>query len=299
MGILRKLKYYTKTALAVTVLSGCAVYGVLCSIFLSLIGKRHLAQWSTARVFYHSFSTLLGIRIKLIHGERLKMLPAIIVGNHQSTLDIFVLGRIFPKGCTVTSKKSLKWIPFLGWFMTLSGTFFLDRSNKEKSVKTLNKALQNLKDKKRALYIFPEGTRSYAQNPMLLPFKKGAFHLAQQAGIPIIPIVVSNTSSLINAKTETFESGEITIEVLEPFPTEGLKPEDVGQFTENIRDQMVAVCERLGYSKTAAELYADETIGNDTTENLDDYETVPNETAEETDLDGKTSAERTSLLSKD
>lgn len=295
MGFFRSLKYYAKTTLAITVLSGCAIYGVLCSIVLSLIGKRHLAQWSTARVFYYTFSTLLGIRIRLINGENLEKLPAIIVGNHQSTLDILILGRIFPKGCTVTSKKSLKWIPFLGWFMTLSGTFFLDRSNREKSVKTLNKALQELKEKKRALYIFPEGTRSYAQTPMLLPFKKGAFHLAQQGGIPIIPIAVSNTSSLINHKTRTFETGEIVIKVLDPLPTEDLKPEDVGAFSEKVRDAMLKEVDILGYS------IPDSQRDVELTQEDDEYQTIPNtDDNNETDeaVTPKVDEERTTLLNK-
>jgi lysophosphatidate acyltransferase len=293
MGFLRAAKYYAKTTLAITVLSGCAIYGVLCSVALALVGKRHLAQWSTARVFYWSFSTILGIRIKLINGENLDKLPAIIVGNHQSALDILILGRIFPKGCTVTSKKSLKWVPILGWFMALSGTFFLDRSNRERSVKTLNKALQELKDKKRGLYIFPEGTRSYAQTPMLLPFKKGAFHLAQQGGIPVIPIIVSNTSSLINHKTKTFETGEIIIKVLDPMPTDDMKPEEVSAFSEKVREAMLAEVETLGFSIPDTPQVPTSSDSNET----DDYETVPNDT-DATDVTPKVSEERTSLLSK-
>lgn len=285
MGFFKTVKYYSKTILAVSVLGGCALYGVLASIALSLVGKRHLAQWTTARVFYHTFSTLLGIRIKLINGERLEGLPAIIVGNHQSTLDILILGRIFPKGCTVTSKKQLKWIPFLGWFMALSGTFFLDRSNRENSVRVLNKALAELKEKKRGLYIFPEGTRSYSETPTLLPFKKGAFHLAQKAQIPVIPIVVSNTSSLVNSKTKTFESGEITIKVLEPFSTEGLEPSDVSELTEKIREAMLKEVEVIGMSKPDS-LKEEE------------YETVPNEEEEPEEIGKASSAENTSLLSR-
>lgn len=102
---LRALKFYSKAALALSVFGLCANYGVLCSIAFTLVGKRHLAQWSTARAFYYSFSTIMGIRIKLVNGETLKDLPAINVGNHQSAVDILILGRIFPPGCTVTSKK--------------------------------------------------------------------------------------------------------------------------------------------------------------------------------------------------
>jgi len=286
MGFLKSLKFYTKTLLAASVLGGCALYGVLASIALTLVGKRHLAQWTTARVFYYSFSSLLGIRIKLINGERLNNLPAILISNHQSALDILILGRVFPKGCVVTSKKSLKYIPFLGWFMSLSGTFFLDRSNREKSVKVLNKALDNLREKKRALFIFPEGTRSYCKTPELLPFKKGAFHLAQQAQIPVIPLVVSVTSPLIDSTTKTFECGEITIKVLEPLETKDLKKEDVGAFSAKVRDLMLEQLQTVGMSTVDGK-------------GLQDYETFPNDTSDELATDDQeVTIERTSLLSK-
>lgn len=287
MGFFKSVKFYSKTFLAASILGGCALYGVLASIALTIVGKRHLAQWTTARVFYYTFSSILGIKIKLLNEERLSNLPAIIVSNHQSALDILILGRIFPKGCVVTSKKSLKYVPFLGWFMSLSGTFFLDRSNREKSVKVLNKALANLREKKRGLFIFPEGTRSYCTTPELLPFKKGAFHLAQQAGIPIIPVVVSVTSSLLDATTKTFETGEITIKVLDAVSTEGLKKEDVGEFSSKIREEMLEELKVIGLSKVNGE-------------HTDDYETFPNETDElgTTTDDHEVTVERTSLLSK-
>lgn len=283
MGFLKAVKFYSKTFLAATVLGGCALYGVLASIALTLVGKRHLAQWTTARVFYYTFSSLLGIKIKLINGERLNELPAILISNHQSVLDILILGRVFPKGCVVTSKKSLKYTPFLGWFMSLSGTFFLDRSNREKSVRTLNKALDNLREKKRGLYIFPEGTRSYCKTPELLPFKKGAFHLAQQAGIPVIPLVVSVTSPLLDSSTKTFESGEIVIKVLEPLPTKDLKKEDIGAFSSKVRELMLEELKTVGLS----------TVGGTSEE----YESFPNDIEESSEEQGA-NVESTSLLSK-
>lgn len=287
MGFFKSVKFYFKTLLAASVLGGCALYGVLASIALTIVGKRHLAQWTTARVFYYTFSSILGIRIKLINEERLNNLPAILVSNHQSALDILILGRIFPKGCVVTSKKSLKYVPFLGWFMSLSGTFFLDRSNREKSVKVLNKALVDLREQKRGLFIFPEGTRSYCKTPELLPFKKGAFHLAQQAGIPIIPVVVSVTSSVLDASTKTFERGEITIKVLEAVPTDNLKKDDVGEFSAKIREDMLEELKVIGLSKVNGQ-------------DPEDYETFPNETDElgTTTDDHEVTVERTSLLSK-
>lgn len=241
--------YYLRTVLSVTLLLVCALYGTVSSIVFKLIGKQHLSQWSTARCYYYVMKYGMGIDVKVIGEENLAHKPFVAISNHQSTLDILVLGRMFPKGCTVTAKKSLKYIPLLGWFMTLSGTFFLDRSSREKSVKTLNKGLQQIKEKKRALWIFPEGTRLYATDLDILPFKKGAFHLAQQGNIPIVPVVVSNTSTIMNPKNKVFNRGVITVKVLDPVSTDGLTKEDVGKFSEKIRESMLKELKEIGYSK--------------------------------------------------
>lgn len=280
MGFLQTAKFYFKTFLASTIFFGCAIYGVFVSIIFTLIGKQHLAQWAVARAFYFTFSKLLSIEIKVKNEKRLlSNLPGILVGNHQSTLDILILGRIFPQGCTVTAKRSLLYIPFLGWFMILSGTFFLDRSSKEKSIKTLNKALADLKTNKRSLWMFPEGTRSYSSEISLGPFKKGAFHLAVGAQLPVLPVVVSNTSNLVNFKAKVFKSGTITIDCLEPIDTTGLEKKDVTDLTEKVRDAMLASVESLGYSDdysvppndntTKIDASSSDSTGNETSSLLD------------------------------
>lgn len=248
MCVLRSLIYYTRSFLAVAIICGGSIFGVIASVVLTLIGKQYLAQWATARCFYYSMALFFGIDVKVENEHYLQNLPCIIISNHQSALDIFMLGRLFPRGCSVTAKKSLKYVPFLGWFMALSGTLFLERTNRAKSVETLNRGLKKIKEKKRAIWVFPEGTRSYTTDLDMLPFKKGAFHLAQQGGLPIVPIVVSNTSTLMNPKLTIYNRGYIVARVLKPISTENLKAEDVGKFSEHVRETMLAELQSLGYS---------------------------------------------------
>lgn len=292
-SLFQRVRFYSKFIFANTILGGCAVYGFVCSVVLSLIGKSHLTQYSTARVYYYTFSNLLGIRIRLINGEALEKLPAVIIGNHQSIMDILILGRIFPRGCSVTSKKSLSYVPFLGWFMTLSGAFFIDRKNGEAAKKVLNDGLENLKKNKRAIFLFAEGKRSYATEPTLLPLKKGAFHMATQAQIPIIPLVASNYSNIYDFNSCTFESGEIVVRVLDPVPTEGLTKDDVNSLTEKVQKDMLKNVLELGYAKK------DEKVTVVVKEQLSTVEDEGQETEEtvvpnNADDDG----ENTSLLSK-
>lgn len=243
-----QLLFYLRSAVSVVVLSGCAIYGVVASAVLTLCGKQRLAQWTTARCFYHAVRIIFGIDVEVQNEHYLKNLPFIVVSNHQSTFDIFMLGRMFPQGCTVTAKKSLKYVPFLGWFMALSGTLFLDRSNRERSVTVLSQGLAKVKRERRALWIFPEGTRSYTDKLEILPFKKGAFHLAVQGGIPIVPVVVSNTSTIMNPRWGVFNRGKITVRVLEPISTEGMQPEDVGPLCNRVHDLMQEELLKVGYS---------------------------------------------------
>lgn len=247
-SVFKRAKFMLKGFLALNVLLVSATYGVISSLALTIVGKRSISQWSTARFYYHTFSFLLRMKINVDKPHLLEKLPAILISNHQSELDIYMLGRIFPQKCVVTSKKQLKYIPFLGWFMSASGTFFLDRSNRQSAIDTLNTALTDLKTRKGGLFIFPEGTRSYSSTPTLAPFKKGAFHLAVQAQIPIIPLVVSNTSNLYSMKLFNFNSGEINIKVLDPIPTEGLTADDVPALTKKVYDSMNKAVKELGMS---------------------------------------------------
>ncbi|AGO10917.1 AaceriAFR592Wp [[Ashbya] aceris (nom. inval.)] len=252
MGVFGKVIFYAKSTVAVLLVSTCAVYGMVASLVLSVVGKRHLAQWTTARAFYF-LGGCLGISIKLINSERLGQLPAVIVSNHQSELDVLLLGRAFPPGCTVTAKESLRWVPILGWFMALSGTVFLDRSNRSKSVQSLNSSLERLKRNKQAAWIFPEGTRSYSTELQLLPFKKGAFHLAQQAKIPVIPVVMCNTSTVFNPRLGIFNRGKITAKVLEPIDTSNMTKDDVDKLVQDVHAKMQAEYEALGYASATVD----------------------------------------------
>ncbi|KAG7663225.1 SLC1 [[Candida] subhashii] len=254
MSFLSGVKFYLKSVIFGSLIAGCAIYGVVASIILRLCNKLEYAQYSVARAFYNVFGLTMGLKINIKNEHYLKALPAICICNHQSALDIFVMGKVFQPGYTVTSKKSLKYVPFLGWFMALSGTFFLDRSRGEKARKVLETALVSLKKEKRALFIFPEGTRSGAEELTMLPFKKGAFHIAKQAGIPIIPVVVSNTSTIFNSRRKIFKGGEINVEILPPVSTAELETnEDVKNLCDKVREDMLEALQRVGYSKPTGE----------------------------------------------
>lgn len=234
----QKARYYLNSFLYMLSLSVCSSLGVVYAICLSLIpGKRFNTNYLVARSFYAMAGTLIGYKISLEGAEHLQNRPSIMLGNHQSMLDILYLGRVFPPGSIIMAKKELKLAPLLGQFMTLGGNAFIDRKSRSSAIKTMAQTGQHMRENKLALFIFPEGTRSHMATPGLLPLKKGAFHLAIQTQLPIIPIVCENYHRMFDSKTR-FDGGELRVAVLPPVETKGLTDNDVDQLLETVEKQM-------------------------------------------------------------
>ncbi|KAG8898916.1 hypothetical protein FRB99_007065 [Tulasnella sp. 403] len=141
------------------------------------------------------------------------------------------------------AKKELKWSPLLGQWMLLSGAVFVDRGNSKQALQSLAKAGEAMKQRSVSLWIFPEGTRTLFKTPDLLPFKKGAFHLAVQAGVPIVPVVCENYWRLYHKRV--FEGGTIRLKVLRPISTTGLTSGDVTDLSIRTREMMLKALQEI------------------------------------------------------
>ncbi|TAQ90985.1 hypothetical protein B7494_g741 [Chlorociboria aeruginascens] len=218
----------------------CACYGVLVSLLLRPLGLHRSSQWATARAFKYIMYVTTGIEFVVSDPESwLQTRPSVFIANHQTELDVLMLGSTFPKHCSVTAKRSLKNVPFLGWFMQLSGSVFIDRANSRNAREAMSGAVDEMVTERQSVFMFPEGTRSYPEEPILLPFKKGAFHLAVQAGVPIVPIVVANYSNVLFARKWRFNGGKIAVKVLKPIETTNLTASDVEDLARDTRDLML------------------------------------------------------------
>jgi len=163
----------------------------------------------------------------------------------DSELDVLMLGCVFPPYTSVTAKSSLKYVPFLGQFMALSKTVFINRTSRTAALAAFSQAAETMHAEQQSVFIFPEGTRSYANTPTLLPFKKGAFHLAVQAQVPIVPVVVANYSNVLDVKRKIFNSGKIPVSVLKPVETKGLTKDDVDALVERVQKDMAEELVRI------------------------------------------------------
>ncbi|NQD94216.1 1-acylglycerol-3-phosphate O-acyltransferase [Pseudomonas sp. CrR25] len=158
----------------------------------------------------------------------------VIVANHQSNFDLYVLGRVVPRRTVSIGKQSLKWIPFFGQLYWLAGNVLLDRGNAQRAKQAMLTTTDTLRHRDTSIWVFPEGTRNPGDD--LLPFKKGAFQMAIAAGVPIIPVCVSRYAGRI--RLNRWNNGKILIRSLPAIPTIGLSLEDLPRLIDDCRTQM-------------------------------------------------------------
>ncbi|ORY00340.1 1-acyl-sn-glycerol-3-phosphate-acyltransferase [Basidiobolus meristosporus CBS 931.73] len=241
----RVFNFYVKAAIALVWVFVLSLYGCFAAFFCAAVGRRAMTNWLVARGFAYCAAPCVGITFEVEGEEYLNKGPAIVICNHQASMDVLIMGRIFPKDCVVMSKESLKYVPFLGNFMRLAAAVFIDRKNHESALRTTQNAVEFIKQNKLSLWIFPEGTRSRLDKCDLLPFKKGAFHLALQAKYPIIPIVIANYSDVYNSRTKKWPGGSVKIKVLPPVSTQEYTPESVGELVDHTRGIMLETLKEI------------------------------------------------------
>lgn len=119
------IAFYARSLASFTALILCAAYGTLASALLRIIGYGGLGQWTTARSFKWTMLVFTGVWFEIEDEKDYlgRTRPAVFVGNHQTELDVLFLGHCFPRYCSVTAKRSLRLVPFLGWFSESSLIF--------------------------------------------------------------------------------------------------------------------------------------------------------------------------------
>lgn len=147
-----------------------------------------------------------------------KDLPAkaIYIANHSSQFDIPTAFCAVPHDFVFLSKWEVKAIPLLGYLNEKAGTVFVKRGDLDSSNEAI-KGLHRVLDEGRGVFVFPEGSRN--DSGKLRPFKKGAFHLAVQAGIPIVPMHFSGTTDAMSSKRGLLGKANITVRYGDPIYT--------------------------------------------------------------------------------
>lgn len=162
--------------------------------------------------------------------------PFILVANHVSWFDIFAISVLLKVDFHFVAKKELEKIPVFGLAWRAAGHISIDRSNRERAVESLRKAGAQMREQQSVVVIFAEGTRS--RTGRLQPFKKGAFVLAQETGIPVIPTVVTGSYDIM--RPDTFSVRPATIHVYFEKPVPVIPGQSIDTLVERVREAFVA-----------------------------------------------------------
>jgi putative phosphoserine phosphatase/1-acylglycerol-3-phosphate O-acyltransferase len=184
-------------------------------------------------------TSLAGIDLRVEGEEHLwSHRPAVFIFNHQSGLDAVLMIKLIRRDVTGIGKMELKKNPIFGPMFTAAGVVFIDRGNSAKAIEALKPAVDALKEG-RSLVIAPEGTRSLT--PRLGRFKKGAFHLAMQAGVPIVPVVFRNVLDAFPKDATIVRPATIEAVVLPPVETTDWTVEALDEEIAEIRNRYLEV----------------------------------------------------------
>ncbi|HWA59644.1 MAG TPA: lysophospholipid acyltransferase family protein [Gemmatimonadales bacterium] len=167
--------------------------------------------------------------------------PYVVVSNHESFVDILLISHL-PWEMKWLSKVEILRIPVLGWDMWLAGDVPVERGTRKSALKAMRRCQEVLAHRV-SVMMFPEGTRSVSEE--MLPFKEGAFRLAIDSGVPILPLVVKGTRSALPKHGWRFGRSDAEVRVLPPVETAGLTTKDVAALTERVRNLILAERTRM------------------------------------------------------
>jgi putative phosphoserine phosphatase/1-acylglycerol-3-phosphate O-acyltransferase len=182
---------------------------------------------------------LAGVEVDVVRGhEHLwSSRPCVFIFNHQSKLDPIIVMKLLREQFTGVAKKEAKNVPIFGQVFQLAGVAFVDRGNTDQARLALQPAVRKIREERMSLCIAPEGTRSVT--PRLSRFKKGAFHIAMQAEVPIVPIVMRNVGEVMWRGAQVVRPGIVEVAVLPPIDTTEFSAETLGADVEEVRNMFV------------------------------------------------------------
>lgn len=161
--------------------------------------------------------------------------PYVFVANHQCLLDIMVLGGYLPYPFGFVAKIELAHVPLLGFAIRHSASLFIDRSDRRRSLESMREAGERIRSGNSVL-IYAEGSRSYGAT--LQPLKKGAFYLAVEAGVPLVPVTVVDSYRLMNERRKAARPGRVRLVVGTPIDMTGRRRGDIPDVMDAVRTQM-------------------------------------------------------------
>jgi 1-acyl-sn-glycerol-3-phosphate acyltransferase len=218
---------------AVAILAGAPFLG----------GRRSF--WTFAPLWARAIFRLCGQRPVILGWEdlpesiRAEREPVIFMSNHESNLDPPALISAIPIPAVYLAKKEILWMVPVGWAASMAGTIFIDRSDRERAIASLHRAAAQIRGGK-SVVLFPEGTRTRTGD--LLPFKKGGFVMAAEAGVRIVPLATMGGRQMMPPGVVRIRAGRYVVAFGAPvdpaqFPTREAVIEEVKARISALKEQ--------------------------------------------------------------
>jgi 1-acyl-sn-glycerol-3-phosphate acyltransferase len=213
------------------------VLGLL-AIVLSFFSKTGNSVHIIARIWGRTILWVSGIRVTISGVDQIDLgRPYIFMSNHQSNFDIPVLLSSLLVQFRWLAKAELFKIPIFGRSMRGAGYISIDRSDRKSAFQSLARAAEIIRNGA-SVMIFPEGTRSHEGD--LLAFKKGGFVLAVDAGVPVIPLIIRGTRTIMPKGRLRIQTGAVQVKLLPPIASADFTRKNKDALIERVRAAMIA-----------------------------------------------------------
>ncbi len=233
---------YVRTIYATGSLIGSAIASLP---IWALTGSQREAMNFSTGLFGDIATALTGCELEVTGEENLwTSRPCIFVFNHQSKADVMILAKLIRRDMGGVAKKEVRDTPVIGKLMELAGTVFIDRANAGSAIKAMAPLIDAVKIDGKSIVIAPEGTRTLS--PKLGPFKKGAFHMAIQAGVPMVPIVIHNAGDVAPKNEFLMRPAKVRVDVLPAVDTSNWSVRTMNQHVAEVRGMFL---EALGQAE--------------------------------------------------
>ena len=240
---------YLRIGLALATFGGAILYGV----FLSILGVgAEKAKNSVARIMAGPLLRMVRIRVTTTGAEKLKGVgPAVVVGNQQSVICYCIYASLFREipNSGIVARLTGQWnIPGVTLFFRRTANYMVDPRNPLRTAVGFLAARQALVEGNGTIWMGPEGTR-WGQPGKLGPFKPGAFRLAIEAEVPIVPIVISPLKPKTDLGVPRIDPNEVELRVLDPITTKGKDLDAVQELKEEVRTLMQTTLTEMGEAR--------------------------------------------------
>jgi len=204
------------------------------------LGYGDVSMWVGRNVWARPMLLVMGVTLTVEGRDRYQAgRPWVIAANHQGVLDIPVMFLAFPDlRIRFIAKRELFYIPIFGWYLWLAGHISVSRGNLRKAIKSIDAAGRRIQKHRSTIMVFPEGTRT--EDGHIRGFKKGAFVLACNASVPIVPVAIAGSFGAINKNHWSVQPGSIHVRILDPIDTEGMTYKDRNALVRSTEDAITA-----------------------------------------------------------